>query len=681
MKLTVANTFAFKRLLRAALALAAGMLLGITIGQFLAPSASSRLAICLIFSVIVYRTQSYAAVVIIPMVAIATTAVVAQIVGLVISYQISFAWLAILVLLITAIMVLAWDSSIEKRVGVSDVLLLAVIAATLRYLTQQSTWDAKDALAAVSLMGVDNFAWLDGIARIVTRDAAFDSTRITHMGHVITIMASLLVGVTNGLGFLEGTLMDTAIVTLQVYWLLTAIITVISARVTYLLCCQYIGRLAAVPSSVAAVAVLPFAEGFVSAGHLTALFASTFILSSLLLLLERPVSETVTCLLALLLFLAAVDAYWPITGVVVIALGVTSLAMVARLWGGRTKYLRMWRGGSIARGWRSPSVWGSSILFGIAALYFGQQLFLLKNGFPSLSYLVGLLNVDGGRADVDPLLAVIMSLLAIVAASNIASSAHSQKLFGIIIVSSIMFPTVLIAYGFAYPPYAPQYAAYKALYLICLTITPVSIAGLTLALKRVTRSGSHAVVAVVVVALMGTATYLEPYPRLKRLLDKQPAAFWVEAAYKELTRDTNRLVMCLDTREQWVGMEAHVCSAQLAGIQGRVSTDTDVWTLTNICRATSAEVAALPEVFWQNLTLIVTDAERLVSTDECDRYGWAGPGLPDDERYPIGILSGVPWKVVRVIGPDGEEVKKSLHYLGGQVPEEVLDELERSLAG
>jgi hypothetical protein len=274
-----------------------------------------------------------------------------------------------------------------------------------------------------------------------------------------------------------------------------------------------------------------------------------------------------------------------------------------------------------------------------------------------------------------------MSLLAIVAASSIASTAHSQKLFWIIIVSSIMFPTVLIAYGFVYPPYAPQYAAYKALYLICLTITPVSIAGLTLALKRVTRSGSHAVVAVVVVALMGTATYLEPYPRLKRLLDKQPAAFWVEAAYKELTRDTNRLVMCLDTREQWVGMEAHVCSAQLAGIQGRVSTDTDVWTLTNICRATSAEVAALPEVFWQNLTLIVTDAERLVSTDECDRYGWAGPGLPDDERYPIGILSGVPWKVVRVIGPDGEEVKKSFHYLGGQVPEEVLDELERSLVG
>jgi hypothetical protein len=127
------------------------MLLGITIGQFLAPSASARLAICLIFSVIVYRTQSYAAVVIIPMVAIATTAVGAQIVGLVISYQISFAWLAILVLLITAIMVLAWDSSIEKRVGVSDVLLLAVIAATLRYLTPQSTWDAKDALAAVSL--------------------------------------------------------------------------------------------------------------------------------------------------------------------------------------------------------------------------------------------------------------------------------------------------------------------------------------------------------------------------------------------------------------------------------------------------------------------------------------------------------------------------------------------------
>jgi hypothetical protein len=299
----------------------------------------------------------------------------------------------------------------------------------------------------------------------------------------------------------------------------------------------------------------------------------------------------------------------------------------------------------------------------------------------SFSDVKGLLVVDGGKADVDPLVAIFILLFAVIAAANSALVSASRRLLGVLLASCIAFPVLLIAYGFAQPPYAPQYAAYKVLYMVCLAVTPISIAGLTLVVEKVSKSAVFTVLAVFVVVVMGSATYFEPYPRVKNLLVASPAEFWVDAAIKELAKNPDRLLLCLDTREQWQGQDARDCSRQLAGIQGKTDITPLVWLEANICRATSADVAALPAEFWQNVTLLVTDSQRLVSTDECDRYGWAGPGLPDDERYPIGALSGVPWNVVRVIGPDGEEVKKSFAYLGGEVPEEVLEKLERDLVG
>ena len=286
-----------------------------------------------------------------------------------------------------------------------------------------------------------------------------------------------------------------------------------------------------------------------------------------------------------------------------------------------------------------------------------------------------------GKADVDPLVAILIMFFAVIAAADSVIDMACRRLFGVLLGSCIAFPVLLIAYGFAQPPYAPQYAAYKVLYMVCLVATPISIAGLTLVVKKVSKSAVFAVLAASVVVVMGSATYLEPYPRVKNLLVAPPAKSWVDGAIKELAKNPERLLLCLDTRDQWQGQEARNCSRLFAGIQGKTYMTPYVWLEANICRATSAQVAALPEEFWQNVTILVFDSERLVSTDECDRYGWAGPGLPDDERYPIGVLSGVPWNVVRVIGPDGEEVKKSFAYLGGEVPEEVLDKLEQELIG
>lgn len=668
---------------RILLSLAAGSIVGFVFGQYITPSPGQRLLISFIFSAVAYRTQSVTALGLVPLAAIAISSTLLQSARLVFSSRFDFVLLGAIFLLCGLFIVLGWRTPEEMKLQVVDVILLAFLAAILQFLTRQSTWDIREAFAAVSVTGEDNGSWLDGVAGILRRDAAFDSQEIALSGHTATILSSLLVGAANTFGFLSGTSADSAVLTMQMYWLLTAIAAFLASRVTYRLASPSVGRSAVGLSVLAAVMTTVFSQGFISGGHLTAQLSATFLLAATLLLLEKPFSELATSALAGLLLLGAADAWVPTRGVMVLVLIGAFVVSASSLLTNRTRLLRFSRDARSVSAMRLVILWGVVVFVGLVVLVVVQNVLHLEGrSFPEFfTHVKVLLIVDGGKADVDPLVAIPILLFAVIAAADSALNTASRKLLGVLLGSCIIFPALLIAYGFTQPPYAPQYAAYKVLYMVCLVLTPISIAGFTLVVKQVCKSSPFTVTAVAVVAIMGSATYFEPYPRVKNLLVTPPAGFWVDAAIKELAKNPDRLLLCLDTREQWQGQDARACTRQLAGIQGKTNMTPWVWLEANICRATSAEVVALPEEFWQNVTLLVTDGQRLVSTDECDRYGWVGPGLPDDETYPIGILSGVPWNVVRVIGPDGEEVKKSFAYLGGAVPEEALEKLERSLIG
>lgn len=668
---------------RTALALVAGLLVGFVLGQYITPMTSQRLLIGIVLSAITYRTQSIVAMGLVPLAAIAASSALLQIIGLLFTYRIDFVWLAVIVALIGLMIVLRWQRSVEKKLEVIDVLFVLLVAVILQFLTRQSTWDVREALAAVSVTGEDNGSWLDGVSGILNRDAAFDSQGIALGGHIATILSSLLVGTAHIFGFLSGATADSAVMTMQMYWVLAAFAVLLAARLTYLLGEPHVGRPAVGLSALSAIMTAIFSQGFISGGHLTAMLAATFLLASLLMLLEKPFTESVTSILALLLLLGAADAWTPTRGVLVLVLVAALSVSIVKVWNARTQLLTTLGGASATSIVRSKSSLGIAIVVGVLGLIFGRYMFGLEgrslSDYPEM--IRTLLIVDGGKADVHPLVAITVSLFAIVAASNTSLVKSSRWLFTALLGSCIIFPALLIAYGFTQPPYSPQYAAYKVLYMICLVVTPVSIAGLAITVRRLSQSDALAVIAIVVVVIMGSTTFLEPYPRLKNLLVAPPTEFWVDAAMMELTMHPDRRLICLDTREQWQGQDARDCSRQLAGIQGMTNSSPLVWLEANICRASSAEIAALPEEFWQNVTILVTDSQRLVSTDECDRFGWAGQGLPDDERYPIGVLSGVPWKTVRVIGPDGEEVRKSFAYLSGKVPDEVLVQLEQGVAG
>jgi hypothetical protein len=668
---------------RITFSLAAGLTIGLVLGQYVTPSTAQRLLICFLFVAIAFRTQSVAAITLIPLVAIAMSSALLRVARVMFSYQFDFVWLGIIFVLCGFLIALRWQTTAETRLQVVDVLAVVLLAACLQFLTRQSTWDVRDAFAAISVTGEDNGTWLNEVAGILQRGATFASQEAGFRGHIADVLVSLLVGATNISSTLGSTAESSAVVTVQMYWLLTALAALMAARVTYRLASPSVGPSALGLSVLAAIMTTVFSQGFISGGHLTAQLSATFLLAALLLLLEKPFSEFATSTLAILLLIGAADAWDPTKGVLLLALISAFIAFAPGLLSSRAKLLSALgiRGSvSIAR----PALaWGVAVIIGLFVFIVGRNILQLQGRSLSESFsdVKGLLVVDGGKADVDPLVAISILLFAVIAAANSVLVAVSRRLFGVLLASCIAFPVLLIAYGFAQPPYAPQYAAYKVLYMVCLVVTPISIAGLTVVVEKASKSADFTVLAVFVVVVMGSATYFEPYPRVKNLLVTSPAEFWVDAAIKELAKNPDRLLLCLDTREQWQGQDARDCSRQLAGIQGKTDITPLVWLEANICRATSADVAALPAEFWQNVTFLVTDSQRLVSTDECDRYGWAGPGLPDDERYPIGALSGVPWNVVRVIGPDGEEVKKSFAYLGGEVPEEVLEKLERDLVG
>jgi hypothetical protein len=159
-------------------------------------------------------------------------------------------------------------------------------------------------------------------------------------------------------------------------------------------------------------------------------------------------------------------------------------------------------------------------------------------------------------------------------------------------------------------------------------------------------------------------------------------AWWTTAAAQELSQRPERLLLCLDSRgENWGGYTSYVCSRQLAGLQGATADTTKIWTAAQLCQVTSAQIAGFADTFWDNVTLIVTDNSRLVSSVDCDGFGWAGPNLPRNSKYPIGYLSTVNWKSVRVVDRDGREVVKSFDYLRNETgfSDEIVNALEKSL--
>lgn len=135
-----------------------------------------------------------------------------------------------------------------------------------------------------------------------------------------------------------------------------------------------------------------------------------------------------------------------------------------------------------------------------------------------------------------------------------------------------------------------------------------------------------------------------------------------QPALARMLSNADRPSVCLATdKSSYYSM--YKCNRLVLGAQGLQSSDLAVFIGGNLCTADSARLYELPPERLRELQVLVSDATRLTSNDNCQARGWAGPSLPDSERYLLGWLTAMPWQSVDLWSADGSRLTPNFTYL------------------
>lgn len=659
-----------------------GFTIGIVVSAQLTTSLLHQLIAGALATLIVYRTHNPIAPLLTLLLSIAGFAMLFELMRTRFVVRMSLIWVVVFITLLVVLFTLLWQRDTSARLSWVDVVQTVSTAWVVWFFARTVSWNAGESLITIAASGEDNGSWLDGIARVLQRNASLDSSEIVLGGSVGSVMASLFVGLGQRSEALVGNALDVATLTIRSYWVVTVIAALVSARLAYRLCLPVINRYAPVPAALAAVGTVLYATGMQVVGHLTALNAAAFMITALALFAERPYQPQVSAVLSVVALWSFASAWFPLYALTFFVGGVAFARWLVRnvlnhnLRNGLTNVFRRINNRSAM--W-STMYWVAAV--GLLGLVSRFVLWPIARLFTDLDYVRFTLSLDGGYATVS-IYVVLLTFVLSIACIAMSSSNHHRQLFMVAVYGAMAFAIALVVVGFLQAPYDPQYGAYKTLHLVCMSLVPVALAGLTVLLHRLFRSNMHVAFAVATLVLGASVTYWQPYPQVKSLVTRPTPAWWVDAALRELSDNPSQTILCLDSRKDgWRGIDGYNCTRLVVGIQGRTTDETNIWTAANICAVYSSQVASIKMNFWKNVTILVTDGNRLVNSDNCDFFEWAGPNGETDSAYPIGWLSGVPWKTVRVIGPDGREVKKTFEYIRGDFgyPDEVIDRLEQSL--
>jgi hypothetical protein len=659
-----------------------GFPLGFLVSRQISMSYWAAVLAGLVCALIVLRTRDAVAPVAVIIMSASVTSLAVQINGRYVSDSSPF--VLVVVVFISTVVVVArlWGRRNPIDVSGSVVVLNTVLCLFLWWITARVPWSGEQALAWISVTHEDNGSWLDGVARTLENRSDIRSSELLLNGSTGSVAASLVAGYARSTGSMIDPQLDSAILTLRLYWVLTVFGAVLAAHTTMRLLEKRARSWAVIPSMGAALGSILFMLGMHEFGHFTALLAAVVMTALIYFVLQAPFDRVGMMCMSVALMWAIGNSWYSLHAwtVVVATLYVFSLF---------TPVLS--RSGGVAGGVGTLMVNARQRCSPVCLLAVGGVVvFAVAIGLPivrsllNVSNIVRQLSLGGGHPNVHPYLAVGLYVVSGMVAGRQLADRTASRFFSIIVLGSILFVSSLVAIGFVISPYEPQYGALKSLHLIGLSLTSVAIAGLTLGLSKLVKGSQLAAFLTGIAVVLGALTYMEPYPKFMNVVTEPQAKSWVPAAVQELRARPNRLTLCLDTRgENWGGYSAYVCSRLLAGVQGKTTEWTNAWTAANACLVNSERITEFPPDFWENLTLLVTDTNRLVSSVDCDGYGWAGPDKPRDPQYPIGWLSGVQWRWVRVVGPDGRQVKKTFEYLRTETgfTDEVVNDLERSLRG
>jgi len=125
----------------------------------------------------------------------------------------------------------------------------------------------------------------------------------------------------------------------------------------------------------------------------------------------------------------------------------------------------------------------------------------------------------------------------------------------------------------------------------------------------------------------------------------KPVAPWSAAVVAELEREPSRNLVCLntliDTSRNYGG---YLCTRMANGFQGKSNYTYNTWTAANIGQIPPEQAAdAWDTNFYRHLTILLFDPSRLNNGEE-QQKAW---------------LADVKWRAVKLIGPNGELIKKA----------------------
>ena len=562
--------------------------------------------------------------------------------------------------------VVAWrlrDLDIAPRM-LENLLALAFLAAAIWMSTRNE--GSREVLTRLASMGEDNGSFLSNIA------VTLGETRVklipgsggdagSNGGIVLAIIVAICAALYRGLGWLDSSTLDPAILLLRMYDLLVIACVVLGALVTVSLLRKVTSIAALIPiAGTSGLVSLAFAMGFVRAGHLTALLLAVWLLSCVVVLLAMPDSTWASALgMGFIIF--AGQIWQPAS---IIAFACLFFYLVGQIENNPNS------------GCHHHGRKRLAMCLGLVAVSA-----LINYGF--LGFLAGGSAFDvagyGGRNSVvNWQLAFVM--LGVTAIASINRSVIEYQPMRYLVPGLLVSAAAVMLLGWFIEPFDPQYGAEKLTYVAAFVTAPVFVAFIgTFVLLRI---DAGALIRMIVSSAIVVGIFLaaiNPVSYLSRVLQAPVQPDWVAGVTRALRSYPDKTVVCIDTREGGRLDDAYTCSRLMMGIagmhppQGNWSNHTSgslpprqapsLLTGANICWVSSQQIADIADSEWGALTLVVGDPQRLSSSDDCQRKGWSAEGKPDDLRWLLGWLTAIPWSEIPVFSYGGERVIPSFEYL------------------
>jgi hypothetical protein len=560
------------------------------------------------------------------------------------SYSISGQVLLISTLIMTAVFASLLKSFVRMDNETRLALSTFSFAAVFGYLTSPGrSWTSENAFGALVRNGEDNAAWLVALSRSVvdgeTRlSVASGTSGGPGTGVLINYVRQLMssIGETNLVSSA-----DNGLVLVRSYVFVAVVLAVMWFLVAFKMLQQRDQLTQTLFGLVSSVVSYVFVMGLATVGHYSAvvavLFLSAAVYFAVIIQDRHPWSVWLSRGLIFVSLIAAGQSWFPLTGLAFVFAGLIVLFMVRPFLQRRpsTKQLQI-----------AAFVFVVIVIFSYVSY---TRLFpsFLQN-VTSLDFITYNLTLAGGYSTVNAWL--VMLSFTVVLWWTFGSS-HSYAEAKQALVMAVIFPIVgMFTWSYFLAPFTPQYGAWKYLYIGAAVLAPLAVVVVGALLPTSIRSGLLRVLPIALILLI--ALFSPPWNNIRWVDQVRGADYtWVAPIVKELRRDPERVVGCLETSEADSGYSymAYLCSRMALGLGGFDNEVHKVWNAGSLCTISPNQAAVeFTREFQKNLTVILFDGTRTTS--------FAGCQAPIDQ-FPNGWLSSIDWSVVRKLDPYGKVVE------------------------